>query len=114
MVMQSYTGIVERGKGKGAMLGYPTINIPFSDASISGIYAAQVQVNDANYHVAVFIDTKRQLLEAHLLDFNGDLYGKEVIVTLEKKLRDSIQFSDEKQLKKAIAHDIEAVRAYFT
>ncbi|MEK7509491.1 MAG: riboflavin kinase [Patescibacteria group bacterium] len=108
-----YSSVVEQGSGYGRKLGFPTANIPLEDDSISGIYAARVEVDGATYCAAVFIDAKRQLLEAHLLDFSGDLYGKIVTVTLEKKLRESMQFPDEVKLKQAIAADVEAVRAYF-
>ncbi|MDO8562040.1 MAG: riboflavin kinase [bacterium] len=111
--MHSYTGIVERGGGRAAMLGYPTVNIPLEDSAVSGIYAARVKVGDAEYLAAAFADQKRKLLEAHLLDFSGELYGKEITIELYEKIRESKEFPDDTKLREAIAEDIVKVREYF-
>jgi len=100
--MGTYTGVVQKGRGLGAALGYPTANIVLPD-SLSGIYAARVLVGDEKYFAAVFADPTRGVLEAHLLDFSGSLYDKEVEVTLEKKLRESAMFDDDDELRAAIA-----------
>jgi len=111
--MNSYRGIVEQGEGKGKELGFPTINITIEDNSLSGIYAAIVAVKSSEYHAAAYADTRRKLLEAHILDFDDDVYGMEVTIALRKKIREDAQFEDEKALQTAIESDIEAVRAYF-
>jgi len=111
--MNSYRGIVEQGEGKGKELGFPTINITIEDDSLSGIYAAIVTLKGSDYHAAAYADTRRKLLEAHILDFEDDVYGMEVTITLKKKIREDAQFEDEKALRAAIVSDIGAVRAYF-
>ena len=109
----THTGTVQKGGGYGRMLGFPTANISCDDTSLSGIYAATVRCEGEEYSAAVYADTKRQLLEAHLLSFSGDLYGKEIEIELLKKIRDDKEFADDTEAKRAIAADVEAVEAYF-
>lgn len=114
--MQSFTGIVQKGARRGASLGFPTINIPLTDDSLSGIYAARVSIKDgeAPYMAAAYVDKKRGLLEAHLLDFSNDLYGMEVQIALHEKIRADERFADDAALRIAISEDIAKVREYFT
>ncbi|HEY4517020.1 MAG TPA: riboflavin kinase [Candidatus Paceibacterota bacterium] len=111
----TYRGVVVRGEGKGVALGFPTANIPLSDRSLSGIYAARVAVKrgEAPYMAAVYADQERKLLEAHILDFTDDLYGCEIEIELLKKIRDGKRFEDNAALRVAIVEDIKNVRAYF-
>ena len=111
--MHSYAGIVTRGQGRAGSLGYPTVNIPLGDPSLSGIYSARVKVGDREYIAAVFADTQRKLLEAHLLNFLGELYGKSVTIELCEKIRDSKKFGNDEALRSMIAKDIVKVRDYF-
>jgi cytidyltransferase-like protein len=108
------TGVVQKGKGYAATLGFPTINIPL-DSPMSGIFAARVILKgaDRSYLATVFADPARNILEAHILDFDGNLVGKTISIELCEKLRDTKQFDDEEKLKAAIAADVEATRAYF-
>ena len=110
-----YRGIVKKGEGRGRSLGYPTVNIPLTDDSISGIYAARIKVKDdeAPYIAAAFADPARGLLEAFILDFNDDLYGCEIEIELLHKIRDAKKFDDDAALRAAIADDIKNIRAYF-
>jgi riboflavin kinase/FMN adenylyltransferase len=80
---------------------------------LSGIYAARVVIEGKQYPTAVFADEKRDVLEAHILDKNLDLYGKEITIELLQKLRDAKTFSNDEDLRAAIADDIEKVREYF-
>lgn len=111
--MQTYSGVVKKGKGRAAALGYPTANIHLEDPHLSGIYSAYVLVGDIKHEAAVFADSKRKLLEAHLLDFSGVLDGKEITITLLKKIRESERFADDAALRAAIADDIKKVRDEF-
>src|SRR5262249_4954572 len=58
-------------------------------------------------------DPRRRVLEAHLLDFNDELYGMEIEITLFEKLRDAKEFDNDAALRTVIAADVQAVRAYF-
>jgi len=113
MTLPRYSGVVRRSTGRGAELGYPTANIPLGESDVSGIYIARVEAKGKTYAAAVFIDDKRRLLEAHLLDFAENLYGTEVTVELIRKVRERTDFESDTQLKSAIARDIVAVRDYF-
>lgn len=108
-----FTGIIQHGNGTGKKLGFPTLNIPLEDESVSGIYAAIVTIKGSEYRAAAYADTRRKLLEAHLLHFEDNLYGLEATIELKKKIREDMRFDDEIELKKAIAVDIEAIKAYF-
>lgn len=110
--MHSFTGVVERGTARAEQLGYPTINIPLTDGT-SGVYAARVFVDTDVYRAAAFADPKRKILEGHLVDFEGDLYGKEVTIELVRKMRDTRAFEDDDELREAIASDVKGVREYF-
>src|SRR3989338_8656612 len=112
--MKAYTGSVKRGQGRATAFGFPTANIPLEDDSISGIYAARVKIGDAEYIATVFADPKRKILEVHLLDFSGELDGKEITIELCEKIRESKKFADDAKLREAIASDIVKVREYFT
>lgn len=112
--MQVITGEVVKGAQQGRALGYPTANIECSARDLGGVYAARVVLHDeASYQAAVFFDAKRHILEAHLLDFNDDLYGEEIEVTLLHKIRESEVLSDTKMLKTRIGQDVAKVREYF-
>ncbi|MEY4747261.1 MAG: hypothetical protein RLZZ416_310 [Candidatus Parcubacteria bacterium] len=108
-----FSGVVKKGAGRGKELGYPTINIVLKDSAVSGIYAALVKVGDEKYPAAAYADPKREILEAHILDFDEDLYGWNVAIELLEKQRESKRFSDDAALRRQIAADIAAVRAYF-
>lgn len=107
--------MVRKGSGAAARLGFPTANIALDDDSVSGIYAARVTAKEgeAPYDAAAYADQRRNVLEAHLLDFNGDLGGASITIELVEKLRESARFDDERALRDAIAADVEAARAFF-
>lgn len=105
----THTGIVAEGSAKASALGYPTANIPLTGEA-SGIYAVRIFVEGQQYGGVAYADASRGILESHLFDFAGDLYGKEIAVTLVEKLRDARAFSDEEDEKRAIADDAHAAR----
>jgi len=104
-----FHGIVAGGSAKAHALGYPTANISLTDTSVSGVYAARVRLEDKDYIAVAFADPVRQILEAHLFDFSGNLYGKNISITLVEKIRDTAQFTNDEELKEAM-HD-DALRA---
>jgi riboflavin kinase/FMN adenylyltransferase len=108
-----YEGTVQKGRNYGHALGFPTINIEMKGEPVSGIFAAKVSIDGKEYPAAAYADLSRNVLEAHLLDFSGELYGKEVEIELLKKVRDDEQFAGEAALKAAIAADVATVREYF-
>ncbi len=111
--MQVYTGIVQKGRQHATALGFPTVNIPLDDATVSGIYAAKVKVGEEEYEAVAYADRKGKKLEAHIFDITTDLYGWKVTITLLKKVRESKKFTDDAQAASAIAADVASVREYF-
>lgn len=113
--MQVIRGEVQRGLGRGKVLGYPTINLKLEDHTVSGVYWGLVYLgNETPHKAAVFADQTRKIIEAHLLDFQDDLYGRNAIIELLGKIRDPDQFPNDDELKVAIEQDITKVRKHFT
>jgi len=112
----SLCGKVVRGDGLGHQLGFPTANIEATGLALppGGVYAAQAEVNDRRHRAVLNIgyrptlqNPKPQLrVEAHLLDFNGDLYGSELELTFVDKLREEKKFGSLALLRDQIAQDI--------
>ncbi len=102
-----------RGKGRGRELGYRTANIACGDPGLSGVYAARVLLRGALYPAAAFADPERNILEAHLLDFEDDFYGETIRVELVEKIRETESFPDDTTLVRAIGEDVARVRRAF-
>lgn len=112
----SLAGTVARGDALGRKLGFPTANVDVSGLVVppNGVYAAHARVKNATYCAVVNIGvrptldppTPRTRVEAHLLDFDGDLYGEEMELTFVEKLRDEQKFASLDALKAQIANDI--------
>jgi riboflavin kinase/FMN adenylyltransferase len=94
-------GLVQRGDQRGRELGYPTANLSLSDYQRPkyGIYAVRVTLEDGSEHPGVAslgvrptFDPPRELLEAHLFGFNGDLYGRKIEVALHAFIREERRF----------------------
>ncbi|MFH6954621.1 bifunctional riboflavin kinase/FAD synthetase [Pseudoalteromonas sp. XMcav1-K] len=117
----SVIGKVVHGWKKGRELGFPTANIPLKRqvSPLSGVYCVQVTVASKIYYGVANIGTKptfngkRTLLEAHLFDFNCDLYGQIIEVAPVHKLRDEIKFDSFAQLTAQISRDVDDAKAYF-
>jgi riboflavin kinase/FMN adenylyltransferase len=114
----SIGGRVVRGKQLGRTLGFPTANLRFPKApALSGIYATWVHGVGASPHASVSsfgtrptVDGVEPLLEAHLFDFDGDLYGRHIEVEFVAKLRDEIKFPDLSSLTEQMQRDAETAR----
>ena len=109
-------GTVVGGDARGATLGFPTANLRIDPRLLvprHGIYAGSA----LGHRAAVSIGTNphyggRELrIEAFLLDFMGDLYGRRLVLELWARLRDERAFADERELVEQIALDVEATRA---
>ena len=103
------SGKVIRGKSKGKESGFPTVNIELAKKIESGVYEGSVKVGDKTYRAGIFVNSDGTLLEAHIIGFSGDLYGKEIEVEIEKKIRDVIRFDNDDELKKQIRIDIKKI-----
>ncbi|MEX0962439.1 MAG: bifunctional riboflavin kinase/FAD synthetase [Pseudohongiellaceae bacterium] len=115
----SIKGEVVRGKQLGTDLGFPTCNINPQRLRIPlhGVFACQVRLVDRYRPAAVNIgyrptvtESGEALLEAHILDFNEDLYGKTIEVIFRHKIREELKFSGLDELKQQISEDVDQVR----
>jgi riboflavin kinase / FMN adenylyltransferase len=108
-------GVVVTGDQRGGTLGYPTANLrlePDLACPAYGIYAGF----GLEHRAAISIGTNphyggtERRIEPYLLDFDGDLYGKRLVVELWERLRDEAVFGDEQALIEQIARDVEATK----
>lgn len=104
-------GVVEKGKKEANGLGFPTANIPCETGAPSGIYAGEVIWKNATYPAALYKEDGKNVVEAHLLDFSGNLYGQELTFIARKKMREVKKFPEKKELAAAIAQDIKDIKA---
>lgn len=108
-------GIVVAGDQRGGTLGYPTANIAMGPELVCpayGIYAGSALEHRAAVSIGTnphYGGTERRI-EPFLLDFDGDLYGKRLIVELWQRLRDERVFETEQALIDQIALDVAATR----
>jgi riboflavin kinase/FMN adenylyltransferase len=108
-------GTVVEGDKRGRELGYPTANI-CSDGSVlppAGVYAAWVTLPDGTRkRAAVNIGVRPTFeagvpgIEVHILEFDGDLYGEELFVSLVQNIRPEVKFDSPKMLKMQIKRDV--------
>lgn len=104
-------GIVLEGKKKGREIGFPTANITNTAKIPAGIFAAKVLLCDRKLPGAAYVGAlSPDVVEVHLIGFDGDLYGKEISITILQKVRDDIRETDAKKLHEIIANDIEKIK----
>ena len=119
----SLRGIVEHGDARGRTIGFPTANIPLGRhlEPARGVYAARLRSTDgalqglrgvANIgrRPTVHAGTQSRI-EAHVFDWDGDLYGREMDITLEHFLRPEQKFAGLAELRVQIAQDAASARA---
>lgn len=112
-------GRVVRGQQLGRTLGFPTANLRFPKTpALSGIYATWVHgvaeqpwASVSSFGTRPTVDGVEPLLEAHLFDFAGDLYGRHIEVEFVAKLRDELKFPDLPSLTEQMHRDAEQARA---
>ena len=109
-------GVVVEGDRRGKLLGFPTANLDTAADQLlppRGIYAGAALGGRAAISIGVnpHYGGTTLRVEAHLLDFDGDLYGQRLTVELWERLRDERAFGSEAELVEAIAADVEAARA---
>ncbi len=113
-------GVVVGGDQRGGTLGYPTANLAIEPGLVVpayGIYAGSARLDDGQKRrAAISIGTnphyggEERRIEPYLLDFDGDLYGRRLVVELWERLRDEQVFASEQDLIDQIARDVEATR----
>lgn len=117
-------GTVVEGDGRGRQLGWPTANLALASElpPARGVYVAEAIDADGRRHPAavnigvrptVSSQSTEPVVEAHLLDFTGDLYGRRLELLFRRRLRGEERFADLAALTAQIGKDVEAVREYF-
>lgn len=114
---------VEHGDGRGRLIGVPTANMHVDDYLVPafGVYAVRATVMEeevpagrydgvASFGIRPMFEVARPLLETHLFDFSGDLYGKHLAVELVAYLRPEAKFADIAALKAQIGADVRDAR----
>jgi riboflavin kinase / FMN adenylyltransferase len=108
-------GTVVLGDQRGGTLGYPTANLsvpPELLVPAYGIYAGWALDHRAAISIGVnpHYGGEERRIEPHLLDFEGDLYGRRMVVELWRRLREERAFTSEDELVTQIARDVEETR----
>jgi riboflavin kinase/FMN adenylyltransferase len=117
-------GTVIEGDRRGRELGFPTANLDIDGLALppNGVYAAHVRLGQEEAHRAVLNIGLRPTLakpeptlqvEAHLLDFDGELYGQVMEIEFVEQLRDEQRFDSTDELAAKISRDIEHARTLF-
>jgi len=114
----SISGKVVHGAARGRQLGFPTANIHMRHErpALTGVYAVKLDGLNGVANLGVrptIAGVPKLLLEVHVLDFNGNLYGKHVHVEFMQKIREEQKFASLDALKAQIAADIVVARQYF-
>lgn len=110
----TFKGLVVRGDGIGRQLGFPTANVQVEGAPPpNGVWAVKVRNlgnGVCNVGVRPTVGGAKLVVEIHLLDFSGDLYGQELLFETTRKLREERKFPSLDALREQIARDVEAAR----
>jgi riboflavin kinase/FMN adenylyltransferase len=112
----SLAGLVVRGDGLGHKIGFPTANLDATGLALPphGVYAVHAEAGGKTYRAVLNIGFRPTLqnpnpqlrVEAHLIDFAGELYGQEMEVAFVDKLRPEVKFPSLAELRTQIARDI--------
>jgi len=112
-------GEVIEGDHRGRSIGFPTANVAPDPSVVTparGVYAGYVSFDGKEYAactnvgVAPTFERGESKIEAHLLGFDGDLYGRVVDVSFVERIRDEKRFSGVEELKRQIGDDVEEAR----
>ena len=111
------SGTVQKHKGRGKKLGFPTANIQIDEKIEDGIYISTV--GPAQLPGLVFIGAaetfgeRKRWAEVHILDFDADIYGQIIEVELIKKIRENRKFDSQKELVLQMKNDEAVARNFF-
>jgi len=122
-----FTGKVIEGNKLGRTIGYPTANLQIEDEQklipANGVYAVDVLLDPSkgreavqlkgmmNIGVRPTVDGTKRVIEVNIFDFDEMIYGRELKITLRKKLRNEVKFNGLEELKAQLAKDKSAARS---
>ncbi|MCE5250656.1 bifunctional riboflavin kinase/FAD synthetase [bacterium] len=119
----SLQGKVIRGDGRGKKIGIPTANIePGSSDKIlpgKGAYAGWAEIDGIRKTAVINMGSRPTFnihcdaIETHIIDFQGDLYGKDIRIGFTQKLRNIVKFNDQQDLLRQINSDIETTKKIY-
>lgn len=118
-VTMKLKGKVIKGKKRGKKMGYPTANIKVDEKIAQGIYISEITIDKTNHPSVTFVGNAKTFgesdvfVETYIFDFDRDLYDQHIVVNLIKKIRENVQFEDEKSLVKQIEKDVKIAKEYF-
>lgn len=114
------SGTVVHGRGSGAGFGFPTANLDVGGSLIcvaDGVYGCRVDIDGQPCNAAVcigipptFEGTARQQVEVHLIDFSGDLYGREIRVDFIQHIRPNRVFASIDELARTLEANVQTIR----
>jgi riboflavin kinase/FMN adenylyltransferase len=114
-------GRVVAGAGRGVKLGFPTANLEVEAEQAlppDGVYVSQAHIDDRSYPSVTNIGKRptfgnnKRIVEVYLLDYDNELYGRELEIDILERLRGEKKFKTAEELKKQIAQDIERGRKW--
>ncbi|MBI2085832.1 riboflavin biosynthesis protein RibF [Candidatus Daviesbacteria bacterium] len=117
--MNKFWGKVRKHNQRGKKLGFPTANVNLTKDISVGIYISKTKLNGVLYPSLTFIgmaktfNEKKFLAETFILDFNKDIYGKWISVSLIKKIRNNQKFNSAEELIKQMKKDEQEAKKYF-
>jgi riboflavin kinase/FMN adenylyltransferase len=109
------TGKVVTGYGRGVSLGFPTANLEVASEHVlppDGVYAGRAYLNGNVYPSMINIGknptfgVNKRTVEAHLIDYHGDLYGTDLQLDVVARIREEMKFDNIEELQKQVAEDI--------
>lgn len=117
-----FSGLVIEGNKLGRTIGYPTANLHIEDEHklipANGVYAVDVQLGERSFKGMMNIGVRptvgglNRVIEVNIFDFDEDIYGQSMKVTLKKHLRNEIKFAGLEELKVQLAKDREEAKKY--
>lgn len=121
----SISGKIVSGDQRGRAIGFPTANFELDEKvalPADGVYAATYLSNDGAKEIAAvnigkrptFSDGTKSIVEAHLLDFEGDLYGDDATLTFHKRIRPERKFAGLEEFQLQLETDISQIRELLT
>lgn len=118
----TFSGKVVYGQQLGTQLGVPTANLwlPKNKLPFSGVYVVKASLDGkeyggiANMGIRPTVGGDKPVLEVHMLEFSGNIYGKRLVVQFCQKVREEKKFNGLEELKTQIFQDISTARAYFS
>ncbi len=111
----SVTGKVFEDRKVGSSIGFPTVNIQTEKGKQqlkNGVYSGSVEIDGINYRAIInygarpTFNLSEKLIEAHVIDYNGNLYGKELTIYFDTFIRDIKKFEGVEELAKQLTEDL--------